>query len=52
LEKGVSVALEELKEHPVPAIKRPQYPVYDWQKVRAQATKGQTTSGAGSGQNQ
>jgi tricorn protease len=52
LEKGVSVALEELKEHPVPAIKRPQYPVYDWQKVRAEATKGQTTSGAGSGQNQ
>ena len=52
LEKGVSVTLEQLKEHPVPPIKRPKYPVYDWQKVRAEATKGQATSGAGSGQNQ
>jgi tricorn protease len=50
LEKGVSVALEDLKEHPVPAIKRPKYPVYDWQKVRAAAAKGQSTSaGATSG---
>jgi uncharacterized ParB-like nuclease family protein len=44
------VALEQLKEHPVPPIKRPKYPVYDWQKVRADAAKGQTTSAAGSGQ--
>jgi tricorn protease len=49
LEKGVSVALQELKDHPVPAIKRPKYPVYNWQKVRAEAAKGQTTSGSGSG---
>jgi len=49
LEKGVSVALQELKEHPVPPIKRPKYPVYNWQKVRADAAKGQTTSGSGSG---
>ena len=52
LEKGVSVALQELKDHPVPPIKRPKYPVYDWKKVRAEAAKGQTTSAGGAGQNQ
>jgi len=53
LEKGVAVALEELKDHPTPAIKRPKYPVYNWQKVRADAAKGQATSASagGSGQN-
>jgi tricorn protease len=50
LEKGVSVALQELKLHPVPPIKRPKYPVYNWPKVRAEAAKGQTASGTGSGQ--
>ena len=44
LEKGVSEALTELKEHPVPPIKRPKYPVYNWQKMRAQAAKGQSGS--------
>jgi tricorn protease len=39
LEKGVSVALENLKEHPVPPVKRPKYPVYDWQKMRSDAAK-------------
>ena len=52
LEKGVEVALQELKDHPVPPIKRPKYPVYNWQKVRAEAAKGQTTSGSGSGERQ
>jgi tricorn protease len=52
LEKGVSVALQELKDHPVPPIKRAKYPVYNWQKVRAEAAKGQTTSAKGPGQNQ
>jgi tricorn protease len=37
LEKGVSVALTNLKEHPVTPIKRPKYPVYDWPKVRSDA---------------
>jgi tricorn protease len=37
LEKGVSVALENLKEHPVTPVKRPNYPVYDWQKMRSDA---------------
>ncbi|MGB7497122.1 MAG: PDZ domain-containing protein [Candidatus Acidiferrum sp.] len=49
LEKGVSVALTELKEHPVPPIKRPPYPVYNWQKVRAAAAKGQTSSTSSGG---
>jgi tricorn protease len=39
LEKGVSVALENLKEHPVTPVKRPNYPVYDWQKMRSDAAK-------------
>jgi tricorn protease len=42
LEKGVSVALTNLKEHPVPAIKRPKYPVYNWPKIRSDAAKGKT----------
>ena len=51
LEEGVEVALQELKGHPTPQIKRPKYPVYNWQKVRADASKGQSTSsGGGSGQ--
>jgi len=45
LEKGVAVALQELKDHPVPPIKRPKYPVYNWSKVRADAAKSQPTSG-------
>jgi len=52
LEKGVEVALQELKEHPVPPIKRPKYPVYDWQKVRADAAaKGQATATGGGSAN-
>jgi tricorn protease len=50
LEKGVAVALQDLKDHPVPQIKRPKYPIYNWQKVRADAAaKGQgAASGGGS----
>jgi len=47
LEKGVSVVLTSMKEHPVPPVKRPKYPVYNWPKVRSDAAK----SGGGSGQN-
>jgi tricorn protease len=53
LEKGVEVALQELKEHPVPPIKRPKYPVYNWQKVRADAAaKSQATATGGGSANQ
>jgi tricorn protease len=48
LEKGVSVALTDLKEHPVPPMKRPKYPVYNWPKVRSEAEKAK----AGTVQNQ
>jgi hypothetical protein len=41
-----------LKDHPVPPIKRPKYPVYNWQKVRAEAAKGQATSGSGTSERQ
>ena len=52
LEKGVAVALQELKDHPVPPVKRPNYPVYNWQKVRADASKSKASSpSSGSGQN-
>lgn len=53
LEKGIEVALQELKDHPVPQIKRPKFPIYNWQKVRADAAaKSQATSaGGGSSQN-
>jgi len=44
LEKGVEVALKQMQEHPVPPIKRPKYPVYEWQKARAEAAAGQTSS--------
>jgi tricorn protease len=44
LERGVAVALTNLKEHPVPPIKRPKYPVYDWPKVRSDAAKGQSAT--------
>jgi tricorn protease len=47
LEKGVAVALQDLKDHPVPPIKRPKYPVYNWSRVRADAAKGSSTSGGG-----
>lgn len=47
LEKGVAVALDLLKQHPAPALKRPPYPVYDWKKVReAQARKAAGTQAA------
>ncbi len=46
LEKAVSVTLATLKEHPVPPVKRPKYPIYNWPKVRSDASK----SGAGSNQ--
>jgi len=37
LEKGVATALELLNAHPVPEIKRPKYPVYNWPAVRGAA---------------
>ena len=50
LEKGVEVALKMLQEHPVPPIKRPKYPVYNWPQVRARAAKEPASSIRGSGQ--
>ena len=47
LEKGVEVALQNLQTHPVPLIRRPKYPVYNWRKVRADAASGQAPSQAG-----
>jgi tricorn protease len=44
LEKAVSVTLANLKGHPVTPVKRPKYPIYDWPKVRSDASK----SGVGS----
>ncbi|HTQ97950.1 MAG TPA: PDZ domain-containing protein [Candidatus Acidoferrum sp.] len=44
LEKGVSVALTNLKDHPVPPIKRPKYPIYNWPKVRSDAASGKSAT--------
>jgi tricorn protease len=44
LEKGVEVALKQMQDHPVPPIKRPKYPVYEWQKIRAAAAAAQSSS--------
>ena len=46
LEKGVATALEELKAHPAPEIKRPKYPVYNWPAVRSGAAGAEKTAGA------
>ena len=45
LEKAVAVALEELKDHPLPEIKRPKYPVYNWPAVRAAASSAEKSGG-------
>ena len=37
LEKAVAVALEALRLHPPPPIKRPKYPIYDWPAARSTA---------------
>jgi tricorn protease len=37
LEKGVALALQALKANPQPAAKRPKYPVYHWNTIRARA---------------
>jgi len=39
LEKAVAVALQELRDHPVPPVKRPKYPVYHWSAMRSQAAE-------------
>jgi tricorn protease len=39
LEKAVAVTLATLKEHPVAPVKRPKYPIYNWPKVRSDASK-------------
>lgn len=45
LEKGISVALTDLQKHPVPPVRRPKYPVYNWPAVRSGAVKPQTNGG-------
>src|SRR5580692_3459470 len=53
LEKAVSVSLAELKEHPVTPVKRPKYPIYNWQKMRSTAaTSNASKPDAAPGQNQ
>jgi tricorn protease len=39
LEKAVAVALQDLKDHPVPPVKRPKYPVYHWSAMRSAASQ-------------
>ncbi len=53
LEKAVSVSLAALKEHPGTPVKRPKYPIYNWQKMRSTAAASNANKpDAASGQNQ
>ena len=45
LEKAVAVALDELEHHPLPQIKRPKYPVYNWRTVREAARAPEKAAG-------
>jgi tricorn protease len=42
LEKAVAVVLDELEKHPPAPLKRPKYPVYNWQAMREGAGTRQT----------
>jgi tricorn protease len=46
LEKAVAVVLDELQQHPPTPVKRPKYPVYNWQSMRS-ATASQRGTPAG-----
>lgn len=43
LEKAVAVVLDELEKHPPAPLKRPKYPVYNWQAMREGAGTKQNT---------
>jgi tricorn protease len=45
LEKAVAVVLDELQNHPVPPVKRPKYPVYNWSAMRE--AEGASRTGGG-----
>jgi tricorn protease len=45
LERAVAVALQDLKDHPAPPIKRPKYPVYNWPAVRSAASSQNKAAG-------
>ena len=45
LEKAIAVALDELQQHPVPEVKRPKYPVYNWPAIRSAASSAQKPGG-------
>ena len=52
LEKAVAVVLDDLQQHPPAPVKRPKYPVYNWQSMRAAAAEHsqQTQGGTPAGQ--
>ena len=48
LERAVAVLLDELQQHPLTPVKRPKYPIYNWQAMRtaaAQQAQGGATNG-------
>ena len=49
LEKAVAVVLDELQQHPPTPVKRPKYPVYNWQSMRRSAAS-QAQGGTPTGQ--
>ena len=50
LEKAVAVVLDELLQHPPTPVKRPKYPVYNWQSMRS-ATPSQSQGETPTGRN-
>jgi tricorn protease len=47
LEKAVATALDEMKDHPAPEIKRPKYPVYNWSVMRSSAAQSSSQRAGG-----
>ena len=51
LEKAINVVLDELQQHPVTPVKRPKYPVYNWDTMRSAAAQQAHGASTPAGQN-
>ncbi len=51
LEKAINVVLDELQQHPVTPVRRPKYPVYNWDTMRSAAAQQANSASTPAGQN-
>jgi tricorn protease len=51
LEKAINVVLDELQQHPATPVKRPKYPVYNWDTMRSAAAQQAHSGVTPAGQN-